>query len=71
MAAKAFGDELGMHCSDEKLADSRRMYMAAEIVFRACRKKIRGGDKDGEEDGDVEDIRWILDPWSLHYFDRR
>jgi hypothetical protein len=38
------------------------MYMAAEIVFRAYRKKLRGGDEGGDEDGDVEDIRRILHP---------
>jgi hypothetical protein len=49
MVPKAFGNKLGKHGSGEKLADSGHMYMAAEIVFRAYRKKIRGGNEDGDE----------------------
>lgn len=45
MVATVFGNKLGMHDSGERLADSGRMYMAVEIVFRAYRKKIGGGDE--------------------------
>jgi hypothetical protein len=45
MVATVFGNKLGMHGSGEKLAESGRMYMAVEIVFRAYRKKIGGGDE--------------------------
>jgi hypothetical protein len=38
--ATAFWNQLEMHGSGEKLAGSGCMYMAAEIVFRAYRKKI-------------------------------
>jgi hypothetical protein len=45
MVATVFGNKLGMHGNGEKLADNGRMYMAVEIVFRAYRKKIGGGDE--------------------------
>jgi hypothetical protein len=66
MVATVFGNKLGMHGSGKKLADSVRMYMAVEIVCRAYRKKIGGGDEKKRAM-----LKVLMDSSSLHYFDRR